>query len=257
MGPYWLKRHPFPVVAHFEYSLVLTYAFERAFLQSLIPSGLELDTLGDNGFVALAFVQTKGLRPAFLPTFFGRNFFLAGFRVFVRHRTRNGRRLRGLRILKSLANRRMMCFAGNLLTHYNYEYAKIKERRVDQHLEIEVECPRMGAGEKMNINVDLSPCEQLPPQSPFENMHQARLFAGPMPFTFDYESETHSIVRIEGVRSEWRPKPVQATVTNNFFLNSPPFKNKVGVLANAFIVENVPYRWERGIREKLPETAAR
>jgi len=47
---------------------------------------------------------------------------------------------------------------------------------------------------------------RLPQGSPFRDFHQARVYAGPMPFTFDYERQTHSIVVIEGVRSELASK---------------------------------------------------
>lgn len=103
-----LKRHPLPVRAHFRYSLVLTYALPRAVLEPLLPPGLELDFYEDFGFVAIALVQTENLRPAFLPAAFGQNFFLSGYRIFTRYTTRAGRHLRGLRILRSDTNRRLI-----------------------------------------------------------------------------------------------------------------------------------------------------
>src|SRR4051794_17974651 len=77
-----LKRHPFPVEARFEHCLVLAYAFPAPALEGLLPPGLALDTHRGLGFVAAAFVQTRALRPVFLPRCCGRDFFLAGYRVF-------------------------------------------------------------------------------------------------------------------------------------------------------------------------------
>jgi hypothetical protein len=62
-----LKRHPLPVKAFFRQSLVLTYAFPREVLEPLLAPGLTLDLYQDWGFLAIAVVQTEGLRPAFLP----------------------------------------------------------------------------------------------------------------------------------------------------------------------------------------------
>ena len=76
-----------------------------------------------------------------------------------------------------------------------------------------------------------------------------------MPFTFDYEPETESIIRIEGVRREWHPRPVAVRVEQASFFDHAPFTNPGvprPVLASAFFVENIPYRWRRGVREKLP-----
>jgi hypothetical protein len=39
------------------------------------------------------------------------------------------------------------------------------------------------------------------------------------------------------------------------FLDHPPFNQVSPILANAFHVENVPYRWERGVMEHLKEAA--
>ena len=97
LGILWkLKRHPLPVVAHFRESLVLTYAVPRGVLTPLLPPGLILDTFGRFGFLAIALVQTEGLRPAFLPKAFGQDFFLSGYRIFTRFQTSNGRTLRRL-----------------------------------------------------------------------------------------------------------------------------------------------------------------
>ncbi|MEI9946357.1 MAG: DUF2071 domain-containing protein [Chitinophagaceae bacterium] len=82
----FLKNHPFAVEAFFESSLVLTFAIPKEQIQHLIPPCLQLDTLKDKwAFIAVAMVQTKGLRPKGFPKFFGNDFFLIGYRVFVRY----------------------------------------------------------------------------------------------------------------------------------------------------------------------------
>src|SRR5258705_586588 len=100
-----LKRHPIPVVAHFRWVLVLTYAFPQYVLRPLLPPGLELDTFDDFGFVAVALVQTYRLRPAFLPGWMGQSFFLSGYRIFARFTTHSGLTLLGLRVLRSVTGR--------------------------------------------------------------------------------------------------------------------------------------------------------
>src|SRR5690348_5575721 len=95
-----LQRHPLPIRAHFQFSLVLAYAFPAEVLAPLLPPGLELDTYEGLGLLAIAMVQTRRLRPVFLPAWFGQDFFLTGYRVFVKHRDARGRTRRGLRILR-------------------------------------------------------------------------------------------------------------------------------------------------------------
>ena len=115
-----LRRHPIPIEAHFSECLTLTYALPAAVLQRLLPPGLELEIAGGHGFVAVALVQTHALRPAGWPARLGQDFLLAGYRVFTTLRTADGRRLRGLHILRSDANSTRMAAGGNLLTHYRY-----------------------------------------------------------------------------------------------------------------------------------------
>jgi hypothetical protein len=95
----------------------------------------------------------------------------------------------------------------------------------------------------------------LPASSPFPDIEEARRFAGPLPYTFDYEPETHSIVMIRATRSHWEPQPISVDVRRATFLERPPFSEAKPTLANAFHVENVPYRWERGVVEPLSRAA--
>ena len=252
---YVLKRHPIHIKAFFRHSLVLAYAFPKKLLEALLPPGLALDTYEGFGFVAIAMVQTKGLRPHLVPKALGQDFFLTGYRLFARFESAPGRTLRGLRILRSDASHRLMVSFGNLFTHYNYQKAKVLLRESAQSLEIEIQTP--GGEADLHVMADLaSRPAPLPQGSPFRDSREARKFAGPLPFTFDYEKETHSIVVIEGVRQDWNPQPVDVVVRRSAFFHQAPFNQTSPILANAFYVENVSYRWKRGVRIALPRQPA-
>lgn len=235
----FLKNHPFAVEAFFESSIVLTFAIPKEQLQSMIPECLELDTFNDKwGFIAVAMVQTKGLRPKGFPKFMGNYFFLIGYRIFVRYTNKAGKRLRGLYILKSETNKKKMEWFGNIFTHYNYtttdiqiiQNGRTKIKSKLSNFEVEIE----------NVNEEI----QLPINSPFAEWKEARRFAGPLPFTFTYNSKNKTVLIIEGVRENWIPKPLKVANYNFEFLNT--LKLKDAVLANAFIIENIPYWWKKG-----------
>ncbi len=190
--------------------------------------------------------QTERLRPSFLPAALGRNFFLTGYRIFARLASHAGS-LRGLRILRSDTNRRWMVSAGNVLTHYQYRLCQAELSERPGEVEWNIRTPRQEADLRVIMHLADGPAG-LPAGSPFPNLNEGRRFAGPLPYTFDYEPETHSIIRIQGVRREWHPKPVTVEVLQNTFLHSEPFCRAKPILANAFQVHDVPYRWERGIR---------
>lgn len=242
----FLKRHPMAIHAFFDFSAVLTYAFPSSVLQPLLPPGLKLDERDGHGFLAIATVHTKRLRPFFVPEFLGNEFFLIGYRIFTRFETSAGKRLRGLRILQSETDRAKMVFFGNILTHYNYSRANIKWQKSPESIHVTKDGP-----EKLDVIFHREPNPPLPPGSLFKDWREARMYAGPLPFTFDYEKETHSIVVIEGVRENWDPLPARIQVNQCDFLKREPFAAATPRLCSAFVLENIPYMWKKGRREAL------
>ncbi|MDP1725791.1 MAG: DUF2071 domain-containing protein [Bacteroidota bacterium] len=236
----FLKNHPFAVEAYFESSLVLTFAVPKEQLQHLIPECLQLDTFQNKwAFIAVALVQTKHLRPKGFPKFMGNDFFLIGYRVFVRYINIAGKSLRGLYILKSETDKKKMEFMGNLFTHYNYTTTDITQFEQKNTKVIS------SIHSKFKITIAITEEEvSLPEHSPFADWKEARRFAGPLPYTFTYNKETKDVLIIEGVRQNWAPNPVKVIDYNFGFLNSLKLENPV--LANAFIIKNIPYYWKKG-----------
>jgi len=240
----FLKNHPFAVDAFFENSLVLTFSVPKEQLINLIPECLELDTFQDKwAFIAVAMVQTRKLRPKGFPEFLGNDFFLIGYRVFVRYRNKAGKNLRGLYILKSETNRKTMAFMGNIFTHYNYTTTDISltdKERTKEFTSI-----------RSNFKIVIDKTDNqiaLPVNSPFADWKEARKFAGPLPFTFTYNKKSNKVLIIEGVRENWEPLPVKIEAYNFSFLNS--LNITTPILANAFNIQNIPYQWKKGKIEK-------
>lgn len=236
----FLKNHPFAVDAYFNSSTVLAYAVPKEQLQQFIPECLELDTFDDKwGFVACAMVQTKNLRPKGFPKFMGNDFFLIGFRIFVRYHTSWGKRLRGLYIMKSETNKKKMEFFGNIFTHYKYTTTDIQQNEIGGITEL------YSKKSDFNIRIDNTANEvELPINSPFSSWKEARRFAGPLPFTFTYSEPKKKVLIIEGVRSNWKPTPLKVLDHSFSFIDG---LNLEGLeLANAFKVEQVPYSWKTG-----------
>ena len=240
-----LRRHPIVVKAYFRHCLTLTYALPTDVASRLLPPGLEVETHDGHAFLAVALVQTTSLRPAGLPSQLGQDFFLAGYRVFTTFTRPDGRRLRGLRILRSDADRVGMVIGGNLLTHYNYHRcdARVEASPVRLHFAVSTSDDRGN----LDVVADLANAT-LPPGSPFRSVREARRFAGPLPFTFDYERETDAIIVIRASRANWRPTPVSVEVRRLSFFDQPVFGGCTPVLAAAFYVHDIDYRWERGVR---------
>lgn len=241
----FLQNHPFAVDAFFSSSIVLTFAVDKSELENLIPHPLSLDTFqGKYAFIAIAFVKTKNLRPKGFSKFMGHNFKLVGYRIFVRYKSNNGKSLRGLYILKSETDKKKMELLGNIFTSYNYTTTDILESKSST---IHRMYSLKSKFDFQYSTVDLNP--SLPPKSPFENWKEARHFSGPLPNTFFVNEAKSEIIIIEGLRQNWTPKPIQIFDYHFDFLDSLQLNSPI--LANAFIVENVPYSWKKGRIEKL------
>jgi hypothetical protein len=240
----FLKNHPFAVEAFFEKSIVVTYAVPKEQLIRLIPECLELDTFQDKwAFLAVALVQTKDLRPKGFPRFLGNDFFLIGYRIFVRYKTNKGKNIRGLYVLKSETDSKKMEVLGNIFTHYSYSTIDInivKKENVTTIFSI-------NSGFELTLDEQVEEIG-LPVNSPFSNFKEARRFAGPLPHTFHYDDKSKKVVIVEGVREHWEPKPIQVQSVLFDFISS--IKLSGVVLANAFEINQIPYFWKKGRTEK-------
>jgi uncharacterized membrane protein YphA (DoxX/SURF4 family) len=239
-----LRRHPIPIDAHFRDCISLTFAAPAEALRPLLPPGLELETFRGYGYMAVALVRTELLRPVGVPKALGQDFLLIGYRVFCYFQTPDGRRLRGLRILRSDADGALIVAVGNLLTHYNYHPCRAKISEVNRRPVASVQSAD-GLGDLELIARTGDP--ELPAGSPFCSGREARRFAGPLQYTFDYEPESRGVVAIRARRAHWMPAPIAVDVNQISFFDQPMFRGCRPILAAAFHVRDVNYRWERGI----------
>lgn len=239
----FLKDHPFAVASHFDTSLVLTYAVPKEALQKLIPECLSLDTFDDTwAFIAVAMVKTRHLRPKGLPEFLGNDFILTGYRIFVKYNTSYGKRLRGLYIIRSETDKTKMAFLGNIFTHYNYQKTDIAFQRQNGFITVE--------SLKSNVFVKVKESRgeiALPEHSPFRDWKEARRFAGPLPFTFTYDADKKEVLIIEGVRKDWTPQAAAVIESHIGFIDGLELKD--AVLANAFVISDIPYCWKKGRKD--------
>jgi hypothetical protein len=152
-----------------------------------------------------------------------------------------------------------MQFFGNLFTHYHYSTTDIKQTGHSIR--------SVGSG----LVVEISPDEKeilLPDGSPFADWKEARRYAGPLPFTFSYEKSKGAVESgagldkrgagaversaglvtiIEGVRENWEPRPVKVKEYRVAFIEHLQLSQVQ--LANAFVIENIPYYWKKGKTE--------
>ncbi|MGW7001885.1 DUF2071 domain-containing protein [Streptomyces sp. NPDC054933] len=251
-----LRRHPLPLRTHFAHSLVLTYAFPADVLRPLLTPGLELDTYPagtrEYGFAAVALVDLRALRPPFAPRVLGSDQLMTGYRVFTRFRTPGGRTMRGLRILRSDTSSRVLALGGNVLTRYHYQLAQLGCRVTGDRLEFAVRS--RDAAADLLIAANIKDAAPLPAGSPFASERDARRFAGPLPYTFEYEPRDDSVTVVKAFRTRWEPRSVAVDVRRLTFFEHGVFAGTRPLLANAFHVAGVDYGWHAGVRHRTDGT---
>jgi len=65
------------------------------------------------------------------------------------------------------------------------------------------------------------------------------------------------MVKIPATRTTWLPAPVAVDVRRLAFFDQPIFRGCRPVLAAAFHVADIDYRWGRGVRHAIGEAARR
>lgn len=239
-----LKNHPFGVEAWLERTVVLSFAAPVKELAAMLPSCLEPDTFNDEwGFIAMAAVRTRMLRPSGFPVWAGQDFWLIGYRIFVRYINAKGRRLRGLYILGSETDRRRMALLGNRFTHYRYSYKPMVGELHPYGMAL-----RAKDGSTVVVVNDMEGVE-LPSGSVFTDWSEARRFVGPLPFTFSHDARRKRMLIVEGSRMDWHPRPVAVQEHHCGFING------LGLgrlrLSNAFMIDRIPYLWKPGVLEPV------
>ncbi|QQR88313.1 MAG: DUF2071 domain-containing protein [Flavobacteriales bacterium] len=240
-----LKNHPFGVVADLERTVVLAFAAPAEELAALLPSFLEPDTFNERwGFVAMAAVRTRDLRPSGFPKWCGQDFWLIGYRIFVRYPNAVGKRLRGLYILGSETDRRLMAVLGNRFTHYGYRYKPMTAALGPHGISL-----RAKDGSTAVVVKDDGAAVALPSDSVFADWIEARRFVGPLPFTFSHNVRKDHVLIVEGSRTNWHPRPVSVVEHRCDFITNLRLSELR--LSNAFTIDRVPYHWKPGILESL------
>ncbi len=137
-----------------------------------------------------------------------------------------------------------MTFLGNIFTHYHYKHIDIsRSKKATTHTIYSVRSDFTLSWE----DIDNSQ-HDIPADSPFDNWNDVRKFAGPLPHTFSYDASKKTMLIVKGERQDWTPQPIHVTHCSIGFIKQ--LKLNGVVLASAFSITNVSYKWNKGIIEQ-------
>ncbi len=237
-----MRPLPFPVKAWFDFFVVLFFSIDKDNTTKLIPYPLELDLHNGNAIFAVAIVKTKNFRPSFLPAWMGMNFNLVGYRFLTTWKKSEGKTMRGLKIIMSQTNQKIMKIVGDKITQYKFNYNPITIKKEDCFVSIKGN----GINIKLKIHEDSSQVP-LPSTSIFENWQGARKFAGPLLYTFEINEDKKQLSITEGTRKNWTPKPIEVINCELDFLKQDSIAGLNPMLSAAFMVKEIPYSWKKAV----------
>ncbi len=237
------KNYLYTFDAFFNASLVLTYAIPKASLQLLVPDFMHLGLFNDEwAFLEVEVLDTRQIRPRGFPTFTSNDFITIAFRVLVEYVKTDDKKFRGLYTLKSETNKSGLAFWGNVLNTYRFTATDLRIYKDEKNMS--VFSYRSGLEIEATIDEHAIP---LPPSSPFKDVEEAMEFTGSFPYIFIHDPDTKETLIIEGVRKNWKPRPVEIVQEHIEFIEEMDIRDVR--LASAFLVENVPVVWKKGKKD--------
>ena len=254
-----LQKNPLTMVGAISRCWLLAFRTPAQGARGLVPSPLELMTLGPWAFFNVVVCEIDAMRPRGLPRWMGVRYRHAAYRLYVEYRpprlaTHDGQfpeRVGGLFFLRSDADwplarfagnyalgSRVMSGLGNALTDFQFHPAAIA---IDGNATSGRTAIRIRAdGGDAEAIIDPAP-PSLPPGSPFASLDDAARFLKYEPAGIALQKDGGvNVVRITRDESKWRCRLVTAV--------NPCFEFFAGrdvALELVYEMEPIEYRWNR------------
>jgi uncharacterized protein YqjF (DUF2071 family) len=235
-----LPAHPFPVTTTMTTCALANYAIDPNVLATALPPGIEPAVLSGTGWLSIVLADMHRLRPAALPAWLGLSYRQIVYRALV---DCNGER--GVHFLRSDADSRVACAAGNALSLFRFHPAAItfthrpdglavRVRSADGHGDLEIQArPADGHHQTHSIS-RLGDVEDV----------QGQLVEVFTAFDYDPHRRHHQVLRID--RGDWHVTAFDPDVATSAYMDAGPlFDTTTASLDSLVVARNLPYHWHR------------
>ena len=141
-------KHPFPMETIFQSCFLVNFGMDPKILEALLPPPIKPDTYNEEAFLSIVISDLRDMRPTFVPKSLGFNFNQIVYRAIVK---RKGER--GVHFLRSDANNKLMCLAGNLFSFFHFNYAEITSLQTENFHSVEVKSKNHEADIKAEYDI--------------------------------------------------------------------------------------------------------
>jgi hypothetical protein len=242
--PWPIPKHPVAMRTIFRHCFLVNFAVEPDWMRSLLPEYVEPELHDGKAYLSIVIADMEKMRPALLPRCFGVSYTQVVYRVVVR--CAGGR---GVYFLRSDADSRPMCLAGNWLTFFRFTYSPVRWRSEPGRLHFDLSAP---GGDHADIRASFVVGRAL---GEMPNTSHFRSLADAQPFLVElyaaYSPAERHINRVRIRRGPWRIQIVADERQGyDHLCGSAAFPRGTAALDSVFYVRDLPYHWFP--REKLP-----
>lgn len=232
-------KHPIRMRTVFRDCVLVNFAVDPAVMRGLLPAPIEPALHAGAAYLSIVIARLDRMRPAFVPRRLGVTYDQVVYRVVVRHRGAPG-----VFFLRSDANHRLMCLAGDALTFFRFHRADIDYRADGRILHVDVRAPP-GHHADIRASYDLGAAgDALPPSSQFGSLAEAQGFLVELFTAFGHDPVTGAVSSVGIERGHWDVRVVDDRRADYQFMADPArFPAGSARLDSIFYVEQLPYLW--------------
>ncbi|HEX5323450.1 MAG TPA: DUF2071 domain-containing protein [Capsulimonadaceae bacterium] len=232
-----LPKNPLTMVGTLDRCWLFTFQTPEEDAWGHLPDPLVPVTHNGYAFWNVVVSHIQSMRPKGAPAALGLSYWHVGYRLYARCETGDGTAIEGLYFARSDCDKKLMTFAGNILTDYHFHTAPISARRDGEGLQIDIASPDAPA----NATLCLSGRATLPPYSAFASLEEAAAFLKYKPFGLSVlPGGEVSVVKIVRDETAWRGRLVQVQSERWAFLADKSVRPEI-----CYEVSPIAYQWNR------------
>lgn len=233
-----LPRNPLTVAGKIRQCWLFVYRLPAENAARMLLAPLQPVTHGGFAFANIVVCRLEGMRPVPLPAAVGIGYWHVAYRLHAQATTEAGPTLEGLHFLRSDCDRWLVEKSGNLLTDFQFHFAKI--RVAESGAEVCGDIVSSDAPASFRLDRKRAPI--LATGSPFGSVAEAAGFLKYKPRGLSVEnSTTLNVVRVCREEKAWRSRVVTVAEADWRFL-----AGREASLELCCEVEPIDYLWKRG-----------
>jgi uncharacterized protein YqjF (DUF2071 family) len=232
------QKNPLTMVGTLAWCWLFTFRTPADDARALLPPGLEPVTHRGCGFWNVVLCRVDQMRPWPAPPFLGTSYWQVSYRLYVRVRPKGQEPIEGLYFLRSDCDSALLQRAGNLLTDFNFQPARIQVQETPETAEAQVYSAETPARWRLSRATPVT----LASDSPFDSVDEAAAFLKYKPRSISMDpSGRANVVQIVRDEERWRSRLVHVEAQSWSYLAGHNVQPEI-----CYEVEPLAYRWNRG-----------